>query len=99
MAHRSQIDGRYGDLDCASTCVDPHRDVVKEVDEKFGESGAAPGGRSPGQEPLTRAVSIVSRPTILEGSGSRSRLTRSVGAQQSTPASDHPSVPPPLLTV
>ena len=38
MAHRAEIDGRYGDLDGPSTCVDPHRDVVKEVDEKFGES-------------------------------------------------------------
>jgi len=40
MAHRSQIDARYGDLDSASTCVDPHRDVIKEVDEKFGQSGS-----------------------------------------------------------
>jgi chromosome segregation ATPase len=37
MAHRSLIDGRYGDLDSASVCVDPNRDVVKEVDEKFGQ--------------------------------------------------------------
>ena len=37
MAHRAEIDGRYGDLDQPSTYVDPHRDVVKEVDEKFGE--------------------------------------------------------------
>jgi chromosome segregation ATPase len=36
MAHRNLIDGRYGDLDSASTCVDPNRDVIKEVDEKFG---------------------------------------------------------------
>jgi chromosome segregation ATPase len=38
MARRSEIDGRYGDLESASTCVDPHRDVVKEVDEKFGQT-------------------------------------------------------------
>jgi chromosome segregation ATPase len=38
MAHRAEIDGRYGDLDNPSTYVDPHRDVVKEVDEKFGEA-------------------------------------------------------------
>ena len=38
MAHRAEIDGRYGDLDSPSTYVDPHRDVVKEVEEKFGES-------------------------------------------------------------
>ena len=51
MAHRAEIDGRYGDLDSPSSYVDPHRDVVKEVDEKFGESSAArrQGG---GQEPL-----------------------------------------------
>jgi DNA repair exonuclease SbcCD ATPase subunit len=36
MAHRSLIDGRYGDLDCTATCADPNRDIVKEVDEKFG---------------------------------------------------------------
>jgi chromosome segregation ATPase len=42
MEHRSQIDGRYGDLDSASTGVDPHRDVIKEVDEKFGQPGAHP---------------------------------------------------------
>ena len=40
MAHRSLIDGRYGDLDSATTCVDPNRDVVKEVDEKFGQPGS-----------------------------------------------------------
>ena len=38
MSHRAEIDGRYGDLDSPSTYVDPHRDVVKEVEEKFGES-------------------------------------------------------------
>jgi chromosome segregation ATPase len=42
MEHRSQIDGRYGDLDSASTGVDPHRDVIKEVDEKFGQPGMHP---------------------------------------------------------
>ena len=38
MSHRAEIDGRYGDLDSPSSYVDPHRDVVKEVEEKFGES-------------------------------------------------------------
>ena len=57
MAHRSQIDGRYGDLDSASTGVDPHRDVIKEVDEKFGQSWHAPCGRcQQGQEPLIMAA-------------------------------------------
>jgi len=45
MAHRAEIDGRYGDLDSPSTYVDPHRDVIKEVDEKFGES-TQPAGKS-----------------------------------------------------
>jgi chromosome segregation ATPase len=38
MAHRAEIDGRYGELDSPSSYVDPHRDVVKEVEDKFGES-------------------------------------------------------------
>jgi len=38
MAHKAAIDGRYGELDTPSTYVDPHRDVVKEVEDKFGES-------------------------------------------------------------
>ena len=50
MAHRAEIDGRYGDLDRPSTYVDPHRDVVKEVDEKFGEPAAV--GQAGRQEPL-----------------------------------------------
>jgi predicted nucleic acid-binding Zn-ribbon protein len=37
-AHLAAIDGRYGDLDSAPIYVDPHRDVIKEVDEKFGDS-------------------------------------------------------------
>ena len=45
MAHRAEIDGRYGDLDSPSTYVDPHRDVVKEVEEKFGES-SQPAGKA-----------------------------------------------------
>jgi chromosome segregation ATPase len=36
MARRAEIEGRYGDLDQATPYVDPHRDVVKEVDQKFG---------------------------------------------------------------
>ena len=39
MSHRAEIDGRYGDLDNSpSSYVDPHRDVIKEVEEKFGDS-------------------------------------------------------------
>jgi chromosome segregation ATPase len=38
MSHRAEIDGRYGDLDSPSSYVDPRRDVVKEVEDKFGES-------------------------------------------------------------
>jgi len=38
MARRAEIECRYGDLDQPSSpFVDPHRDVVKEVDEKFGQ--------------------------------------------------------------
>jgi len=40
MARQAEIEGRYGDLDGPSAYVDPHRDVVKEADEQFGESGA-----------------------------------------------------------
>jgi chromosome segregation ATPase len=41
MARKAEIEGRYGDLDGPSTYVDPHRDIVKEVDEKFGDSGSS----------------------------------------------------------
>jgi chromosome segregation ATPase len=37
MAKQAEIEGRYGDLDGSSTYVDPARDVVKEVDEAFGQ--------------------------------------------------------------
>jgi chromosome segregation ATPase len=50
MAHRAEIEGRYGDLDSASKYVDPHRDVIKEVDEKFGES--APSAAKSGDKSL-----------------------------------------------
>jgi hypothetical protein len=40
MARKAEIEGRYGELDGPSSYVDPHRDVVKEVDEKFGPSGS-----------------------------------------------------------
>jgi len=44
MARRAEIEGRYGDLDQPSTpYVDPHRDVVKEVDEKFGQDSHKSG--------------------------------------------------------
>jgi phage shock protein A len=42
MARRAEIEGRYGDLDGPSVYVDPHRDIVKEVDAKFGKSGSQP---------------------------------------------------------
>ena len=38
MARQAEIEGRYGDLDGPSAYVDPHRDIVKEVDEAFGAS-------------------------------------------------------------
>jgi len=40
MARKAEIEGRYGELDGPSSYVDPHRDVIKEVDEKFGKSGS-----------------------------------------------------------
>jgi chromosome segregation ATPase len=49
MAHRAEIDGRYGDVDSPSSYVDPHRDVVKEVEEKFGDPtqpATKPGDKS-----------------------------------------------------
>jgi len=46
MARRAQIEGRYGDFDSPSTCVDPDRDIVKEVDEQFGPSESRPAPKS-----------------------------------------------------
>jgi len=46
MARKAEIEGRYGDLDGPSSYVDPHRDVVKEVDEKFGPSGSNPAAKA-----------------------------------------------------
>jgi chromosome segregation ATPase len=46
MARVAEIEGRYGDLDGPSSYVDPHRDVIKEVDEKFGQSGSNPAPKS-----------------------------------------------------
>jgi len=37
MSRKAEIEGRYGNLDGSSTYVDPARDVVKEVDETFGQ--------------------------------------------------------------
>ncbi len=45
MARRAEIEAHYGDLDQPSSYVDPHRDVVKEVDEKFGPDGR-PGAKT-----------------------------------------------------
>jgi len=46
MARRAEIEGRYGDLDGPSVYVDPHRDVVKEVDEQFGPSDSRPAPKT-----------------------------------------------------
>ena len=46
MARRAEIEGRYGDLDTPPACVDPHRDIVKEVDEQFGPSDSRPAAKS-----------------------------------------------------
>jgi len=45
MQHKQVIDEKYGDIDGKTTITaDPHRDVVKEVDETFGPSSAAKSG-------------------------------------------------------
>jgi len=44
MDKRAEIEARYGDLDGTPTCVDPTRDVVKEIDEAFGPSSAPKAG-------------------------------------------------------
>jgi chromosome segregation ATPase len=45
MTKRAEIEAHYGDLDGKpSSCVDPTRDVVKEVDEAFGPSSAPKSG-------------------------------------------------------
>ena len=46
MARKAEIEGRYGDLDGPSSYVDPHRDVIKEVDEKFGQPGSHPAAKA-----------------------------------------------------
>ena len=46
MARQAEIEGRYGDLDGPSAFVDPHRDIVKEVDEQFGPSDSRPAAKS-----------------------------------------------------
>jgi chromosome segregation ATPase len=49
MTRKAEIEGRYGDLDGPSTGVDPTRDVVKEVDDTFGQStrsAVKPGEKS-----------------------------------------------------
>ena len=46
MARRAEIEGRYGDLDGPSAYVDPHRDIVKEVDEQFGPSETRPAAKA-----------------------------------------------------
>jgi len=46
MAHRVEIDEKYGDIDGrkGATCVDPQRDAVKEVDEAIGPGSAPKSG-------------------------------------------------------
>jgi chromosome segregation ATPase len=46
MQHVAEINDKYGDIDGRSTgtCVDPHRDVLKEVDEAFGPAPAPKSG-------------------------------------------------------
>jgi chromosome segregation ATPase len=45
MSHKAEIDDKYGDIDGRSTpYADPHRDVLKEVDEAFGPSATAKSG-------------------------------------------------------
>jgi chromosome segregation ATPase len=46
MARRAEIEGRYGDLDSPSVYVDPHRDIVKEVDDQFGASESRPAPKT-----------------------------------------------------
>jgi len=46
MARQAEIEGRYGDLDGPSAYVDPHRDIVKEVDEQFGTSDSRPAAKA-----------------------------------------------------
>jgi len=40
MSEKAELDDKYGDLGGRSSYVDPHRDVVKEVDEAFGTTSA-----------------------------------------------------------
>jgi chromosome segregation ATPase len=46
MQHRAELDDKYGDIDGRSStqCVDPQRDVLKEVDEAFGPTAAPKSG-------------------------------------------------------
>lgn len=46
MRHLAVINDKYGDIDGHSTtpCVDPNRDVLKEVDEAFGPTNAPKSG-------------------------------------------------------
>jgi chromosome segregation ATPase len=44
MAHKVVIDEKYGDIDGKAVRLDPHRDVVKEVDEAFGPAPAPKTG-------------------------------------------------------
>lgn len=45
MSHRIAIDQKYGDIDGSkTTCADPARDVLKEVEAKFGPAPASKSG-------------------------------------------------------
>lgn len=44
MSHRIAIDQKYGDIEGKATCADPARDVLKEVEAKFGPAPASKTG-------------------------------------------------------
>jgi chromosome segregation ATPase len=46
MVRKAEYDVRYGDLSTPSTFVDPDRDIVKEIDEAFGQGGSRPAAKA-----------------------------------------------------
>ncbi len=44
MAHRVVIDNKYGDIDGKSVTADPNRNVMKEVEDKFGPAPVSKTG-------------------------------------------------------
>ena len=72
MSHKAVIDDKYGDIDGrSSTCVDPHRDVVKEI-TSFGPA--------PATKTATRACEIDPDPREGRGEGKRKRVGRDPAA-------------------